>query len=73
MEEQSGVSLTCVTMSPLTSEFENSGVRDHNATTNPPPIGSKLETSEQEAPSIIDIELEDVILPSNKGKEKAVS
>ena len=39
---------------------------------NPPPISGELETGAQESHSISDIELEDDVLPPDKGKEKAV-
>ena len=71
-EGQSGVNLTSTTMSSHLCELESSGVEDHDATTNPPPAGSGLEAGAQESPSTSDIELEDDIVPPDKGKEKAV-
>ena len=39
---------------------------------NVPPVGGGLEAGEQESPSTCDIELEDNVLPPDKGKGKAV-
>ena len=72
MEGQSGVNLTSMTMSVHLHELESSGIRDCDAMNNPPPVGSGLEPGAQESPSISDIKLEGDILPSEKGKEKAV-
>ena len=60
-----------MTMSSHLCELESSGVKDCNATTNPPPVGSGLEAGAQESPSISDIEMEDNVVLPNKGKEKA--
>ena len=72
MEGQSGVNLTSMTMSSHLHELKSSGVRDCNAMTNPPPTGSGLEAGAQESPSTSDVELEDNVLPPDKGKGKAV-
>ena len=72
MEGQSGVNLTSTTMSSHLCELKSSGIEDCNATTNPPPAGGRLEAGAQESPSTSDIELEDDIMPPNKGNEKAV-
>ena len=40
--------------------------------TNPPPTGGGLQARAQESPSTSNIELEDDILPPDKGKGKAV-
>ena len=73
MEEQSGANLTSMTVSSHLHELKSSGVGDCNAMTNPPPTGGGLEAGEQEPPSTSDIELEDDVLPPDKGKGKAVS
>ena len=72
MEEQSGVNLTSMTVSSHLHELESSGVGVHDATTNPPPTGSGLEAVAQESPSLSDVELEDDVMPPEKGKGKAV-
>ena len=71
-EGQSGVNLTSTTMSSDLHELESSGIRDRDATSNLPPVGGRLEAGAQESPSISDIELEDVVLPPDKGKGKAM-
>ena len=72
MEGQSGVNLTSMTVSSRLHELKSSGIKDCDTTTNPPPAGGGLEAGAQESPSISDIELEDNIMPPDKGKEKAV-
>ena len=72
MEGQSGVNLTSMTVSSCLCELKSSSVKDCNATTNPPPVGSGLEAGAQESPSISDIGMEDNVVLPNKGKEKAV-
>ena len=73
MGVQSGANLTGATMSSQSHELETSCVTDHNATTNPPPVGGGSKTGAQESPSMSDVELEyDIVLP-DKGKGKAVS
>ena len=72
MEGQSGANLSSTTMSSHLHELKSSGIGDHDATNNPPPVGGELEAGAQESPSISDIELEDDVLPPDKGKEKAV-
>ena len=64
--------MTSMTVSSHLCEFKNSGIKDHDATSNPPPVGSGLEAGEQQSPSTSDIKLEDDILPPDKGKRKAV-
>ena len=71
-EGQSGANLTSTTMSSHLHELESSGIRDCDATTNPPPTGGGLEAGAQESPSTSNVELEDDILPPDKGKGKAV-
>ena len=60
-----------MTMSSQLHELKSSGIADCD-TTNNPPVGSGLKAGEQESPSISDIELEDNILPPDKGKGKAL-
>ena len=59
-------------MSSHLHELESSGVGDHNTTSNPPLVGGGLEAGAQESPRISDVNLEDDILPPDKGKERAV-
>ena len=66
------MNLTSATISSHLCELESSGVRDHNAMNNLPPVGSELEAETQESLSTSDIKLEDDILPPDKGKEKEV-
>ena len=72
MGVQSGVNLTSVTMSSQSHELETSSIADHDATTNPPPMGGGSEAGAQESPSMSNIELEYNIIPPDKGKGKAV-
>ena len=71
-EGQSGANLTSTTVSSHFHELKSSGIRDHDAMTNSPPTGSGLEAGAQESPSTSDVELEDDIMPPDKGKGKAV-
>ena len=48
MEGQSGANLTSMTMSSCLCELENSGIEDHDTTTNSPPAGGGLEAGAQE-------------------------
>ena len=66
------MNLTSMTMSSRLHELESSGIEDHGAMTNPHHAGGGLEAGAQESPSTSDIELEDDIMPPNKGNEKAV-
>ena len=59
-------------MSSHLCELESSGVGDCDTMTNPPPTGSGLEAGAQESPSTSNVELEDNIVPPDKGKGKAV-
>ena len=61
-----------MTVSSHLHELKSSGFKDCNTTTNSPPTGSELEAGAQESPSTSDIELEDDIVPPDKGKGKAV-
>ena len=72
MEGQSGVNLTSTTMSSQLCELKSSGIGDCNTINNPPPVGDGLKAGAQESPSTSDIELEDNVLPPDKGKGKAV-
>ena len=72
MEGQSGANLTSMTMSSHLCELESSGIKDRDTTTNPPPAGGGLEAGAQESPSTSNVELEDDVVPPDKGKEKAV-
>ena len=72
MEGQSGVNLTSTTMSSHLHELESSGIKDHDAMTNPPPTGGGLEAGAQGSPSTSDVKLEDEIVLPDKGKGKAV-
>ena len=51
MEGQSGVNLTSMTMTSHLCELKSSGVKNHDATTNPPPTGGGLEAGAQESPA----------------------
>ena len=51
MEAQSGANLTSVTVSSQARELETSGITDHDAMTNPPPMGGGSEAGAQESPS----------------------
>ena len=59
-------------MSSHLCELKSSGIRDHDAMTNPPPTGGGLEAGAQVSSSTSDIELEDDVMPPDKGKGKAV-
>ena len=72
MEVQSGANLTSATMSSQVCELETSGVADHNAMTNPPPMGGGSEAGAQESPSTSSVKLEYNVIPPDKGKAKAV-
>ena len=72
MEGQLGANLTSMTVSSHLHELESSGIKDRDTTTNPPPEGGGLEAGAQESPSTSDVELEDNVMPPDKGKEKAV-
>ena len=61
-----------MTVSSCLHELESSGIEDCDTTTNPPPAGSGLEAGAQESPSTSNVELEDDVVPPDKGKEKAV-
>ena len=51
MEVQSGANLTSTTMSSQVRELKTSGIADHNAMTNPPPMGGGSEAGAQKSPS----------------------
>ena len=72
MEVQSGANLTRATVSSQLRELKTSGVLDHNAMTNPPPMGGGSEAGAQESPITSNVELEYDIVPPDKGKGKAV-
>ena len=72
MEGQSGANLTSTTVSSHLHELKSSGIGDRNAMTNPPPIGGGLKAGAQESPSTSNVELEDDVMPPDKGKGKAV-
>ena len=61
-----------MTVSSHLHELKSSGIKNCNATNNPPSVGSGLEAGAQESPSTSDVKLEGNILPPDKGKEKAV-
>ena len=69
---QSGANLTGVTVSSQSHELKTSSIADRNATTTPPPAGGGSKTGAQESPSTSDVEIEYDIVPSDKGKGKAV-
>ena len=66
------MNLTSMTVSSHLHELEISGIGAHDTMTNPLPTGGGLEAGAQESPSTSDVELEDDILPPDKGKGKAV-
>ena len=69
---QSGANLTGTTMSSQSCELETSGIADHNAMTDPPPMGGGSEAGAQESPSTSDVKIEYDVIPPDKGKGKAV-
>ena len=71
-EAQSGVNLTSATVSSQLRELKTSSVVDHDAMRTPPPMGGGSETGVRESPSISDVELEYNVVPSDKGKGRAV-
>ena len=72
MGVQSGVNLTSTTVSSQSHELKTSSVADHDATTNPPPMGSGSEAGAQESPSMSNVELEYDVVLLHKGKGKAL-
>ena len=71
-EGRSGANLISATVNPRPSGHENSGV-DDDTTNEASPMGDASEQEEQCSPSLINVELDDIALPSYKGKERAVS
>ena len=59
-----------MTMSSQSCELKTSSVADRDATTTPPPMGGGSKTGAQESPSTSDVEIEDDVIPPDKGKGK---
>ena len=72
MGAQSGANLTGATMSSQSHELKTSTIADHDAITTPPPAGGGSQTGAQESPSMSNVKLEYDVIPSDKGKGKAV-